>query len=203
MTKIIQLKGIATALIVVAGCSTAKDKASESPSTMAPANALEFSALDRKFVSAAPAQLRAAMGSAAVIDFWFQVADPAGSIAVNARVRPTDVGVAPLLFSLSNGPIGDGVASVQPTNIPDAPNLDSGTVRINASAGAINGEVAIGAGGQVWPFSGKLLVSCWVPSSLVSGAPPSGGTSGDGALVNDESFASTPCAPFATWAGKN
>jgi hypothetical protein len=202
MTKAIQLKGIAAALILAAGCTAGKNNGSDSPSTMAPSSVFELSALGRKFISATPAQLRASMGSASTVDFWFQVADPAGAITVNARLRPTDVGVASLLFSLSKGPMADGVASVQPTKILDAPNLDTGSVRMNVLPGAVNGEVTAGAGEQVWPFSGKLLVSCWVPGSLISGAPPSGGTSGDGALINDEAFASAPCAPFAAWAGK-
>lgn len=189
-------------LMALTGCSGGRDKASISASTMAPANVLEVDALGRKFTSTQPAQLRASMGSTSLLDFWFQVADGQGVISVNGRLRSADVGADVVTLSLSNGPTADGVVSVQPANIANVPDLGSGTLRLTMSPAAINGEVEISANGSAWPLSGKLLVSCWVPSAMLPNAQPSGGTSSSTALIDDAEFVSAPCVPFAKWAGR-
>lgn len=182
------------------GCS---ERTPSDPSTMAPANTFELDIPGRRLMSAEPAQLRASLGNISLIDFWFTTSDQAGSINVTGRLPATQTGSDSFVLSISNGPMADGIVSVQINGAADSPDMSGGTVSIDIAPNGVGGEVVLPSSQQSWKFAGKMLATCWVPSASIPGAQPNvGGTSADSALVSDAAFSSDACAPLRHWAGK-
>src|ERR1700690_4112447 len=122
------------------GCS---GRESTMPSSIAPANVFELDISGRKLVSPQPAQLRASLGNVSLFDFGFMTSDQSEAISVNGRLPITQVDADSFVLGISNGPMADGIASVQFSNIAGVPDLTGGTVRIGITPNAVKGEITL------------------------------------------------------------
>jgi hypothetical protein len=182
------------------GCSP-REQAGHS--SKGPTSVMEVDAMGRTLVSAVPAQLRAAFGKVSLLDFGFMVGDQNGSIGVIGRIPVSQANADSFVLPISTGPMMDGVSSVQVSNLATAPDLSTGAVTINITPNTVHGTIDLPSTAQSWTFSGRIVVTCWVPATSLAGpSSNSGGTSADSALLSDDAFASSQCMPLRHWIGQ-
>jgi len=200
--KSVSVRGVLL-LVSVLSCSARNPV----ESTMAPATTITVSGLGQKFVSAEPAQLRASFGETSLFDFGFMAGSGAASVGVNGRIGSADISAMTAALTIASGPAAVDVGFLQLNGVADAPSFDGGTIQLAFAANAVSGKIVPSTNDAAWTFSGKMVVTCWVPTSVLGMTQQTGGgtVASDGGaepLVNDMMFATTQCASLRGIAGK-
>ncbi len=124
--------------------------------------------------------------------------DPNHSWAAAARLTADQIQARSGTIAIANTPAGPG-ATIQSAG--PASTASSGSVQVSLDPAHFSGSTAVLPDSLAASFVGDMVVSCWVPKASLPGATNNGGTVGsDGseALVSDEGFVTSQCAPFAS-----
>jgi hypothetical protein len=190
--------GCALALCLGIGCSSQINGGLD----MAAPLVLELDAMGSSYQSYQPAQLHAALGTPTQTTFGFMVSNGTGSISVIGRIAPADLGSENVHLSVTNGPLGDGLANAQVSGVTEVPALEDAVVQLHFAPNTVSGTLTPVASAP-WTLTGELSVECSVPpATLPPSERPTGGIDGAGALSTDAAFTTPACAPLRALAGR-
>jgi hypothetical protein len=154
------------------------------------------------FKSAVPAVLRIIVGLDQIeLSFGgVSEADPSRAWSAVAWLTVDQVQARLGTIAVTNTLTGAG-ATIQSTGPASA--ASSGSIQLSLDRGHISGSAAVLPDPLAASFVGDMVVGCWVPRSSLPGATDGGGTvdsDGGEALVADDAFVTSQCAPFASLA---
>ena len=106
-------------------------------------------------------------------------------------------------LSVTSGVLSEGQSTIQHTGSSTFA-ASEGTCDVALAPGKVSGTATVTPSSLSASFSGDLVVSCWVPSSLLALPQPEAGAvypinGGAEALYSDDLFVTDVCKPFQTW----